>query len=87
MNKNRSSLLKRLGRVIVSVGPAFFVVGYTIGTGSVVTMASAGSRCGMSLLWALVMACIFSYIWHRNARPWLNIGPVVITVFSLIHSF
>jgi Mn2+/Fe2+ NRAMP family transporter len=62
MNKSRSSLLKRLGRVIVSVGPAFFVVGYTIGTGSVVTMASAGSRYGMSMLWALTLACIFSYI-------------------------
>ena len=55
-------MLKRLGRVIVSVGPAFFVVGYTIGTGSVVTMASAGSRYGMSMLWALTLACIFSYI-------------------------
>jgi Mn2+/Fe2+ NRAMP family transporter len=44
------------------VGPAFFVVGYTIGTGSIVTMASAGSRYGMSMLWVLVLACAFAFV-------------------------
>ena len=42
MSKNSTPLIKRIGKIIVSVGPAFFVVGYTIGTGSIVTMASAG---------------------------------------------
>ncbi len=62
MSKENTSLLKRLGKIIVSVGPAFFVVGYTIGTGSIVTMASAGSRYGMSLLWVLLLACVFAFV-------------------------
>ena len=44
------------------VGPGFFLVGYSIGTGSVVSMASAGSRYGMSLLWALILSCVFSFV-------------------------
>lgn len=55
-------ILRRLGKIIISVGPAFFVVGYTIGTGSIVTMASAGSRYGMSMLWVLILACIFAFV-------------------------
>ena len=44
------------------VGPGFYLIGYCIGTGSVVSMASAGSRYGMSLLWALFLSCFFSFI-------------------------
>ncbi len=47
---------------MLSIGPGFFLVGYTIGTGSVVAMASAGSRYGLSMLWALALSCIFSFI-------------------------
>lgn len=53
---------KWLWKGILSVGPAFFLAGYTIGTGSVVTMASAGSRYGLTLLWVLVLACAFSFV-------------------------
>jgi len=52
----------RFKKFMASIGPAFFLVGYTIGTGSVVSMASAGSRYGFSLLWALALSCIFSFI-------------------------
>lgn len=62
MKQNIPSFFKRLWKLIVSIGPAFFLVGYTIGTGSIVTMASAGSRYGMSMLWVLSMACIFSFV-------------------------
>ncbi len=56
------SPFKWLWKGVLSVGPAFFLAGYTIGTGSVVTMASAGSRYGMTLLWVLVLACAFSFV-------------------------
>lgn len=62
MNGNKISPLKRLSNAIIALGPAFFVVGYTIGTGSIVTMASAGSRYGMAMLWTLTFACIFSFV-------------------------
>ncbi len=60
--QNRNNILTRLGRLIILVGPGFFLIGYSIGTGSVVSMASAGSRYGMSLLWALILACVFSFV-------------------------
>jgi len=47
---------------MLSIGPGFFLVGYTIGTGSVVAMASAGSRYGLSMIWALALSCIFSFV-------------------------
>ena len=51
-----SSLIKK----IMAFGPAFFAIGYTIGTGSVTSMIVAGSTYGMSLLWVLFLSCLFS---------------------------
>ncbi|GAJ19743.1 unnamed protein product, partial [marine sediment metagenome] len=45
-----------------AVGPGLFLIGYNIGTGSVTTMAKAGAEHGMTLLWALALSCIFTYI-------------------------
>ncbi len=65
MSKGKFSFFKIIINAILALGPAFYVVGYTIGTGSIVTMASAGSKYGMTMLWALVLACVFSYILLR----------------------
>lgn len=62
MEKSITAPFKWLWKGVLSVGPAFFLAGYTIGTGSVVTMASAGSRYGLTLLWVLVLACAFSFV-------------------------
>jgi Mn2+/Fe2+ NRAMP family transporter len=61
MKRTDQNFLGCFWKLIVSIGPAFFLVGYTIGTGSIVTMASAGSRYGMSLLWVLALSCIFCF--------------------------
>ena len=45
-----------------AIGPGLFLIGYNIGTGSVITMAKAGAEHGMTLLWALALSCIFTYI-------------------------
>lgn len=47
-------------RMLLSFGPAFMAVGYTIGTGSVTAMIVAGSTFGMQLLWVLLLSCLFS---------------------------
>ncbi|MYI01736.1 MAG: divalent metal cation transporter, partial [Gammaproteobacteria bacterium] len=52
--------MKRLIRAILSFGPGFFAIGYTIGTGSVTSMIVAGSTFGMQLLWVLLLSCLFS---------------------------
>jgi Mn2+/Fe2+ NRAMP family transporter len=49
-------------RLLTIFGPGLFLIGYNIGTGSVTTMASAGSRWGMSLTWTVFLSCIFTYI-------------------------
>jgi manganese transport protein len=44
------------------IGPGLFLLGYNIGTGSITTMAKAGAEFGMSLFWALLLSCIFTYV-------------------------
>lgn len=53
---NVSAIIK----TILSFGPAFLAIGYTIGTGSVTAMIVAGSAFGMQLLWVLLLSCLFS---------------------------
>lgn len=45
-----------------SVSAGIFLIGYNIGTGSITTMASAGAEYGMTLTWALLLSCLFTYV-------------------------
>ncbi len=56
------SFLKRIWSILLVVGPGIFCIGYTIGTGSVTSMAKSGSVYGMQLLWVLVLSCVFSWV-------------------------
>lgn len=47
---------------MLSIGPGIFCIGYTVGTGSVTSMAKAGSQFGMQLLWVLFLSCLFSWV-------------------------
>ncbi len=58
---SHSNPLQRLVHLVLLVGPGIFCIGYTIGTGSVTAMATAGAQFGMQLLWVLVLSCIFSW--------------------------
>ena len=42
--------------------PAFFSLGFNIGTGSVTAMAKARATYGMSLLWTIVASCFTTYL-------------------------
>ena len=53
-------LLKRIGALLSLIGPGIFAIGYTIGTGSVTSMAKAGADYGLGLLWVLALSCLFS---------------------------
>jgi len=57
-----NKFLKKIIIGLSAVGPGLFLIGYNIGTGSVTTMAKSGAEYGMSLFWALVLSCIFTYI-------------------------
>ncbi len=55
-------LLKRILFGLTAIGPGLFLIGYNIGTGSITTMAKVGAEHGMTLTWALVLSCIFTYV-------------------------
>ncbi len=53
--------MKALKIFLASITPGLFLIGYNIGTGSITTMASAGASYGMSMTWALLLSCVFTY--------------------------
>ena len=55
-------MTKKILIALSAVGPGLFLIGYNIGTGSVTTMAKTGAEHGMSLFWALILSCIFTYV-------------------------
>ncbi|MEP2601620.1 MAG: divalent metal cation transporter [Paraglaciecola sp.] len=44
-----------------SLLPGIFLFGFTVGTGSVTSMAKAGADYGMSLLWTIFLSCAITY--------------------------
>jgi manganese transport protein len=48
--------------ILALLGPGLFLIGYNIGTGSVTTMASAGSRWGMQLTWTVLLSSFFVFM-------------------------
>ena len=55
------SRLKKFGLFFASIAPGLFLIGYNIGTGSITTMASSGAAYGMTMIWPLLLSCIFTY--------------------------
>ncbi len=53
---------QKIAATLSLVGPGLFLIGYNIGTGSVTTMAKTGAEHGMSLFWALVLSCVFTFV-------------------------
>lgn len=56
------AFFKKVSIALAAVGPGLFLIGYNIGTGSITTMAKSGAEYGMSLFWALVLSCVFTFI-------------------------
>ncbi|WP_052415034.1 Nramp family divalent metal transporter [Jejuia pallidilutea] len=51
----------KLRLLVKNLGPAFFIIGYVVGTGSVTSMVVSGANYGLSLTWALFLSCFFTY--------------------------
>lgn len=62
MEQTKKSLIKRIALALSAIGPAIFMIGYNIGTGSITTLISAGSTHQMHLMWVLVFACFVTYV-------------------------
>jgi Mn2+/Fe2+ NRAMP family transporter len=55
-------MMQKIKHLLSILGPGIFAIGYTIGTGSVTSMAKAGSQYGLQLVWVLALSCLFSGI-------------------------
>ena len=55
------NVFKKIGIFLASIAPGLFLIGYNIGTGSITTMASSGAAYGMTMIWPLLLSCIFTY--------------------------
>lgn len=52
--------MNMLRSILTVLGPGIFAIGYTIGTGSITSMAKSGADYGLGLLWVLALSCLFS---------------------------
>ena len=92
---------KKIGLFLASIAPGLFLIGYNIGTGSITTMASSGAAYGMTLIWPLLLSCIFTYflimLFGRytsltgltiltSFRKYFGIGITVFVLISLLIS-
>lgn len=82
VDERKPNVLKRIWLTLLLVGPGFFCIGYTIGTGSVTSMAKAGSQYGMQLLWVLALSCLFSWVLMEAYGRY-----AIVTGETAIHSF
>ena len=72
----------RIKHVAAAFAPGIFIIGYVIGTGSVTTMSVAGASYGMTLLWTLALASLFTHL--------MIVGISRVTILSgetLLHLF
>ncbi len=76
------SFFQKIWLALLSIGPGIFCIGYTIGTGSVTSMAKAGSQFGMQLTWVLFLSCLFSWVLMEAYGRY-----AVVTGLTSIYSF
>lgn len=72
----------RIKHGAAAFAPGIFIIGYVIGTGSVTTMSVAGASYGMTLLWTLALASLFTHL--------MIVGISRVTILSgetLLHLF
>jgi manganese transport protein len=95
------NIYKKIGLFLTSIAPGLFLIGYNIGTGSITTMASSGAAYGMTLIWPLLLSCIFTFflimLFGRytsitgmtiltSFRKYFGVGIAVVVLISLLIS-
>ncbi len=69
-------------KLIASLLPGIFLIGYNIGTGSVSSMSKAGANYGMTLLWAVLISCVATfYLMTLFSRYTMVTGETAIAGF------
>ncbi|MDF9798059.1 manganese transport protein [Catalinimonas alkaloidigena] len=75
--------MSQLKRIVKSLLPGIFLFGYTIGTGSVTSMAKAGADYGMTLLWTVFLSCLITFLLiHLYGKFTLVSGETALAAFK-----
>ena len=53
--------MSRFKRILISILPGIFLIGYNVGTGSITSMSKAGANFGLDLLWTVLISCLVTY--------------------------
>ncbi|WP_299547797.1 Nramp family divalent metal transporter [Seonamhaeicola sp.] len=53
--------MSKFKKLLISVLPGIFLIGYNVGTGSVTSMSKAGANFGLDLLWTVLVSCLMTY--------------------------
>ena len=61
MTTTQLRFFQKINTALTRFGPAFFIIGYVVGTGSVTSMIVSGTQYGLRLSWALLLSCFFTY--------------------------
>ena len=76
------SLFRRIMTKLAAFAPGIFLIGYSIGTGSITTMAKAGANYGVSLMWAVALSCIVTWFLIRIYGRYASVtGERALTAF------
>lgn len=76
------NIYKKIGLFLASIAPGLFLIGYNIGTGSITTMASSGAAYGMTMIWPLLLSCIFTYLLIMLFGRYTSLtGMTILTTF------
>jgi manganese transport protein len=76
------NIYKKIGLFLTSIAPGLFLIGYNIGTGSITTMASSGAAYGLTMIWPLLLSCIFTYFLIMLFGRFTSItGLTILTTF------
>lgn len=71
--------MSRFKRLVISLLPGIFLIGYNIGTGSITAMSKAGASFGTDLLWTILLSCIITfYLLDRFSFYTIATGETVI---------
>ena len=53
--------MPKLKKLVASILPGIFLIGYNVGTGSITSMSKSGANFGLDLLWSILISCVITY--------------------------
>jgi manganese transport protein len=53
--------MSKFKKVLATILPGIFLIGYNVGTGSVTSMSKSGANFGLDLLWTVLLSCVITY--------------------------